>query len=71
MGNRWFRKYCDAQRAPWYFFGTDIVPLCHNMGGGGLAPPVILFPSVKPALEAATTEVGKDREYGMRSVVQW
>ena len=35
VGNRWFRKYCDVQRASRYFFGTDIVTLCHNMWGGG------------------------------------
>ena len=33
-GNRWFRKYCDIQRAPRCFFTTDILTLCHNNGGG-------------------------------------
>ena len=34
VGNRWFRKICEVHRGPRYFFVTDIVMLCHNIGGG-------------------------------------
>ena len=55
MGNDWFGRYCDVQRAPWYFFVTDIVTLCHNMGrsavGGGVRgthPPTSIHPCYGP-----------------------
>ena len=44
MGNRWFRKYGDVQRAPRYFFVTDIVTLCHICFGGGPTHPSYIHP---------------------------
>ena len=54
-GNRWFREYCDVQTDPRYFFVTDILTLCHNIGGGeGGPPPGYIHPCHPTTLPPST-----------------